>query len=261
MLRRCGAMWGKRTQNCRSASEKRDLGDTALWRIEAILSNSRVMKHEGDPRLRWLGVICLFFVGQTLQGCLYDSDQPCDDGMVFSEEFQRCICPDASAYTPDGCVACGEHEVASATGCVCEAGYARPAADQPCTEVPMGLGAECDPSAPACPAPYDHCEAAGESGYCTISGCTSSDDCEGGYACNDESVCQRPPVGLGQSCATPEDCAGTEATFCDSFMTQSCQVQGCSLDPDDCFAGFECCDLSAFGLPEPLCIPEGACMP
>jgi hypothetical protein len=63
------------------------------------------------------------------------------------------------------------------------------------------------------------------------------------------------------ACETPDDCAGTEATFCDSFMTHSCQVQGCQVDPNDCFAGFECCDLSAFGLPEPLCIPTGACMP
>jgi hypothetical protein len=33
-------------------------------------------------------------------------------------------------------------------------------------------------------------------------------------------------------------------------------VEGCSLSPDDCFAGTECC---TFG-PTTLCIEEGACV-
>jgi hypothetical protein len=219
------------------------------------------MKNERDRRIGRIGMVCLIFAGRALPGCLYDPDDRCDDGMVYREDLALCVCEEGYAYTPDGCVACGEHEVASSAGCVCEAGFSKPSAGEPCLETPTGLGIECDPTAPACPAPYDHCEPAADSGYCTTTGCTSSDDCEGGYACNAQAICQRPPVGLGQSCSTPDDCAGTEATFCDTFMAMSCQVQGCSLDPDNCFVGFECCDLSAFGLPQPLCIPEGACMP
>ena len=148
--------------------------------------------------------------------------------------------------------------MATATACECEPGYARPGPDEPCEEA-SGLGAECDPESPACEAPYPHCEPAEEGGYCTIGDCTSNEDCDGGYACNDQSVCVRPPIGLGASCSGPEDCAGTEATFCDTFMTNSCQVEGCSLDVEDCFEGYECCDFSSFGLAQPLCVPAGAC--
>jgi hypothetical protein len=36
-------------------------------------------------------------------------------------------------------------------------------------------------------------------------------------------------------------------------------VQGCTLMPDNCFVGTECCDLSSFGIAQPLCIAEGQC--
>lgn len=210
-------------------------------------------------RLRWLGALGLVFGGHIVTGCLYDSDHPCGDTLVVEGEGlnQHCVCPPDSYFTPTGCVFCGEHEVATETSCDCEPGFSRPATGAPCSEA--GLGSECNPDDSMCMAPYDHCEPAGDSGYCTTTGCSSTDDCESGYACNQDSVCQRPPDGLNKPCTSPDDCAGTEATFCDSFMTQSCQVQGCSLDPDDCFTGYQCCDLSSFGLPEPLCVPTGAC--
>jgi hypothetical protein len=31
------------------------------------------------------------------------------------------------------------------------------------------------------------------------------------------------------------------------------------LMPNDCFQGYACCDLSMFGMPQPLCLPQGAC--
>jgi hypothetical protein len=213
-----------------------------------------------------LGPLCRAFIlgsalGLSQVGCLYDSDKPCGEGLAVYGDNLRCVCPEGSAYTPTGCVACGEHEMVTATGCACVEGYSRPTPDAECAETPSGLGAECDPEASDCDAPYEHCEPASGGGYCTTSGCTTTADCEGGYACNEASVCQRPPVGLGTPCAGPADCAGTEATFCDLVVTQSCQVQGCQLDPNDCFSGFECCDLSMFGVPEPLCVVAGACMP
>ena len=50
-----------------------------------------------------------------------------------------------------------------------------------------------------------------------------------------------------------------EATYCDTFKSHSCLVQGCSLTPNNCFSGWECCDLSAFGVPQPICVAQGAC--
>ncbi len=214
-----------------------------------------------EPRRKpWLALTYSSLMALVSPACLYDADEPCGGGLQYDRQNERCVCPPDSVYSASGCVACKEHELPSASGCVCEQGYARSTPDAACVAVPQGLGASCDPAASLCAAPYDHCEAGASGGYCT-SACTSSDQCSGGYACNAQSVCQRPPAGLGQSCESPDDCAGTEATFCDTFQTHACQVQGCRLDPNDCFAGFECCDLSAFGLPQPLCVPQGLCMP
>ena len=66
------------------------------------------------------------------------------------------------------------------------------------------------------------------------------------------------PTGEDMPCSSSADCAGFEATFCDTFVTGTCLVSGCTVVPDSCSAGKECCDLSSFGLP-PLCIAAGAC--
>jgi hypothetical protein len=198
-------------------------------------------------------------VTQAATGCLYDSDDPCGEGMVVYGDNVRCVCPEGTTKTSTGCVACGEHEVPSATGCICDVGYSRPDANSPCTMAPTGLGADCDPSAPDCESSYDHCEPSLDSGYCTTSGCAANEDCEGGYRCNSDSICERPPVGLGVPCTTPEECAGTEATFCDTLVAHACLVEGCAPGGDDCFTGYACCDLTMFGLPAPVCVPEGTC--
>lgn len=218
------------------------------WRLRPI----------GKRPLRgWLGLAALGLATQAAVGCLYDPDKPCGDLDVYGDN-ERCVCPAGTVYTSTGCTKCGAHEVAAASGCECEEGYERADAGGPCA--PVGLGQSCDPAASACSDPFTHCEPDGDTGYCTNE-CTSSDDCKGGYACNDDSVCQRPPTGLGKPCTTPDDCAGTEATFCDTVVAKSCQVQGCTLDPNNCFIGYGCCDLSKYGVPEPLCIPEGTCPP
>src|SRR5512145_2135965 len=71
-------------------------------------------------------------------------------------------------------------------------------------------------------------------------------------------VCRKPPVGMGTACTSNDQCAGTEATFCDSVVTHACAVQGCSLSPDDCYPGYLCCDLSKYGMPITLC-SYGSC--
>jgi hypothetical protein len=208
----------------------------------------------------WFGMASLGLVLQLVSGCLYDGDAPCGPGQLAYGDNARCVCPARSAYTPTGCVACGEHEVPTpSSGCTCEPSFIRNETTHACEPMPVGLGAACDPAAPICNAPYDHCEPAGASGYCTKTGCKSSDDCENNYGCSAAGVCQRPPTGLSKACTSDADCAGTEATYCDTFVTHSCLVQGCTLAPDNCFAGFECCDLSSYGIAQPLCIAAGAC--
>jgi hypothetical protein len=166
-------------------------------------------------------------------GC-YDAGDRCDANMVLVEDA-RCVCAEGTILTSHGC------EVAALTA----------------------LGRSCDPAANTCSeVPYDHCQGGGATAYCTSTDCTASDECESGYACNtagNPSFCQRPPIGLGQACAGPADCAGTEATWCDTFMTHQCVVQGCSVALQDCFGDGVCCDLSRFGVPAPLCVPPGAC--
>jgi hypothetical protein len=196
--------------------------------------------------------------------CVFDPDERCGPHEHTYAGAQRCVCDDGYVYTEDGCVECGAHEVPSSAGCVCEAGYSRPTSDGACEETPAALGAQCSDDS-GCDDPYPHCELVDETnGYCTNTGCETSDDCDSGYACDtatDPTVCRRPPNGLGQSCQSDADCAGTEATYCDLFVTMGCLVQGCNLDADDCFTGYECCDLSGFGVPQPLCVSlaEGGC--
>lgn len=71
------------------------------------------------------------------------------------------------------------------------------------------------------------------------------------------------PTGQDDSCIPPDgsaaSCEGKEASFCDSFVSGTCLVPNCTLAPDNCFAGKECCDLTNFGLPMTLCIAAGAC--
>jgi hypothetical protein len=197
----------------------------------------------------------------ALAACTYDPDEPCGENQVIYGDDLRCVCAEGFAYTEDGCIACGEHEVAGSAGCVCEEGYVRPTADAACELPPSGLGAPCDEATPCSNADYAYCEPDG--GYCTTTGCESSADCEGGYACDTESdptVCLRPPTGVGQSCSSDADCAGTEATFCDLVVSRTCLVQNCTVEPSDCFEGYICCDLTPF-VPAPICIPGNSCLP
>ncbi|HKO51129.1 MAG TPA: hypothetical protein VJV79_25645 [Polyangiaceae bacterium] len=187
------------------------------------------------PRWKYRHAAALFaLLGALPSACVYDSKDRCGPHQVMYEDL-RCVCDATSTMNAAG---------------VCE-----PAV--------VGLGAACDASTPCGDPEFNYCEAGADGkGYCTKTGCASPEECKDGYACDASvtpSVCRRPPAGLGMSCTADVDCAGTEATYCDTFQSHSCLVQGCSLTPDNCFVGWECCDLSSFGVPQPLCIPQGAC--
>lgn len=198
-------------------------------------------------------------LGFGFAGCVIDSKDLCGPNQVTWGDDERCVCAPGTAYTDQGCVTCGEHEVASANGCVCDTGFARSAPDQACIEPPAELGKACSSDAD-CSAPLGHCQLGASGGYCTSTGCSSPADCLGGYDCitgASPSYCRRPPLGAGKTCASPADCAGTEALFCDTFFTFTCIVQDCNVSANDCFTGLTCCDGSAYSIPN-LCVPSCA---
>jgi hypothetical protein len=201
-------------------------------------------------------------IGLVYMACVYDADDRCEPGQVLFADT-RCICPEGLVLSEQGCVSCGENEAAGASGCVCADGYGRSNANLPCTPRDSGQGDACDDATPCTTNPYTFCQiTSGSAGYCTDTGCSSSSECSGGYACDatgSPSFCRRPPLGAGKACTSDADCEDSEATYCDSFASQSCLVQGCTLAPDNCFEGTECCDLSAFGVPQPLCVAVDEC--
>lgn len=201
----------------------------------------------------------------TEEGCV-----PCGEHEVPGPN--GCLCAPGFSRSNDDevCVACGPNEMAGTDGCECTSGYARASADAECEPcgtdetIPCASGAQgaaCDPAQNPCTdSTHDYCHVAeGRAGYCTVDGCTEGGDCTGGYGCDAGGVCLKPPEGMGSACASPADCAGTEATFCDVVVTRTCLVEGCAVDGDDCFPGYVCCDLSAFGLPTTICA-QGSCL-
>lgn len=200
----------------------------------------------------------------AVAGCVYDPNQRCDENQALSSDGQQCVCVPGAAMTTHGCMLCGANEVPGNGTCDCAPGYARPTPAAACQAAPSALGMACDTSTAPCTDPkYATCHVtSGTVGYCTSTGCATSADCMSGYACDTATplpFCKRPPVGAGQACQTSAECAGTEATYCDAFVTHLCHVQGCTLAPDNCFSGTVCCDLTTFGVAQPICVPAGTC--
>jgi hypothetical protein len=199
--------------------------------------------------------------------CRYDNDDRCDAHQVFDGEQNVCLCEPGYALIEQKCVRCRANETAVGNTCQCELGYQRTDAGT-CLPGPSGLGEECDPKSNAtapseCPPAFPFCALAstGE-GYCTQNECDSTDDCAEGYTCaiwEETPFCQRPPTGFGDECETNADCEGKEADFCETLISKACLVSGCDLELKNCADGFECCDISAFGIDDTLCVPNGEC--
>jgi len=220
--------------------------------------------------------------------CVYDADRRCDTNQTEIED-DRCVCQEGFIPQAGGCVPCGEHEIARGDTCVCAPGYGlgadarsceacaqgevqvdgvcacepgaeRDPSTQLCTQ--SGLGATCSADADCNDAAYPICHIEGASGYCTRQGCAAADDCGGAFACDTStapSYCRRPPLGQGATCSSNADCAGTQATYCDTFSSNLCLVEGCTPGGSDCFIGWSCCDLSSLGLDRQLCVTDGSC--
>jgi hypothetical protein len=220
-------------------------------------------------RVSALGMLVAFSSLLGLSSCLYDASDRCDPKQTYDPNAGLCVCTGntiagTEADGSPGCVACAEHEVSNNDTCSCEEGYERPTPDAPCLSVPDALGLPCNTDQECTDATYDTCHLQDDgSGYCTNVGCQQG-ECTGGYACDTVATptyCARPPDGAGKPCGSDEDCAGTEATWCETFNTHVCYVEGCALDGNDC-PGKECCDLAirSGGLvTKTICVDFGTC--
>lgn len=188
--------------------------------------------------------------------CLVDLDDRCGEHQRYDAEAEVCLCEADYARQGDACVRCGENEVSAADGCVCAEGFSRPGAGEAC-EAASALGEPCASDAD-CGERYDHCALAEDAkeGYCTASGCSTEADCPTDFGCNTRrspSFCERPPEGLGTPCTSADDCAGFEASYCESVSAGVCLVNDCAPNPDKCHGDWVCCDIGL--LSQSLCIP------
>jgi len=207
---------------------------------------------------------CVWFV-TMLQGCLVeDGDKACGKNQELVEGGKFCRC--AAGFIMDvstgfGCKACGENEESLDAECVCSAGYTRPSAGAACAM--SSVGAACTDST-GCSGTFSYCASDEAGGYCTSQGCSSSSECERGFLCEQEGgtgVCKKVPDGYGQSCESAADCAGTQATYCDTFFSKTCIVQNCSKTAP-CPGDWSCCDIPlarAVLCVEPDALMDGAC--
>jgi hypothetical protein len=177
-----------------------------------------------------------------VSACLVDAGDPCGDELVETATG-ACMCPEGTV--PDGarCAACGENEHPAGGECACDEGFVRATANASCEP----FSAECQP--PDCPEPC-------EGDDCEPASCESSAECASPLLCDvhGSGACEPPPEGLGKSCASDADCAGTEATYCEVFQTLTCQVENCVESSGVCPGDMQCCDFQILG--RSLCIPS-----
>ncbi|MDF3067761.1 MAG: hypothetical protein K0R38_3362 [Polyangiaceae bacterium] len=204
----------------------------------------------------WRGVFLALGGAAAAQGCLVDLDDRCGKNQHYDASSEVCVCDAELAREGGECVRCGANETGSADGCVCVEGFSRANAESAC-EAGAVLGEPCEIDAD-CGEGYDHCalEPGAEAGYCTASGCSTEADCPTDYGCNTRpspTYCERPPQGLGTPCTSGDDCAGFEASYCETVSAQACLVNDCAPDPDKCHGDWVCCDIGL--LSQSLCIP------
>lgn len=211
------------------------------------------MKRNGADRSGRCWVIAVLSVN-LLSSCLVDSDHRCGSHQVLQGEL--CACEPGFGLIGNQCLACGENEVGSLSGCDCAAGFGRSDPAQPCA--PLGtLGQSCVSDADCGDPAFSYCAMEDQSGYCTRPDCSSSSDCSNDYSCNSRaarSFCERPPTGFGQSCQSSADCSGLEASYCEALSSHVCLKDGCKAEPGICPGDWACCDIALLG--NSLCLPR-----
>jgi hypothetical protein len=208
--------------------------------------------------------LCLAIVlGAILSGCLLGDNKCSANQVELAGETHGCICAEDAVPGPSGvgCVKCGDHEHVVAQKCECEMGYGRPSPDMPCEEVTVSeLGDACSADMP-CSGGYPYCASFEGESFCTTQGCTTNSTCEVGWMCDtsDASGFCRKPTGLGKTCMSSSECAGTEATYCETFVTKTCIIEKCVSNPAMCPSGNVCCDLTALAGTS-VCTPNSVLM-
>lgn len=215
-------------------------------------------------RISGVGMLLAFVSLGGASSCLYHSSDRCDPGQVYNADAGLCVCDESlnKVAGDHGCETCDRNATAKDDVCTCNDGFSGDGIT--C----VAVGAACKADADCKDKRYDTCHlSSADSGYCTNSGCTTVDDaaCSAGYKCDlsgKTGYCERPPSGAGMACKTNDDCTGTDATYCESFNTHQCYVQGCSLTANDCFPGKECCDLAPLSgglVTAVICVDAGKC--
>lgn len=216
-------------------------------------------------RLRLLRALVSASLASLLaSACIYDPDDRCGPHQHLGPN-SSCVCDDGLVLQGQGCVPCGDNETWQSGLCVCSDGYTR-SADDGGTCVLGGPGSSCDLKATpsTCQgADFTVCRDHGEGdGYCTTT-CSADEDCPHGFVCDltvTPSTCKTAAVGEGDACKTQADCAGKDATYCETVYVHKCLVPGCSPDnPVSCSEGWLCCDTRPLGLNLTLCAPVGLC--
>lgn len=193
-------------------------------------------------------------------GCLVDQGR-CGSHQEHNA-VGNCVCISGYVLANDlQCRPCGEHQRSVGDRCLCQAGYAFDAQQNCVPQAPPSSVEACQRSED-CPANVPTCHMPNKGDpYCSVTGCKSAADCPGGFGCDTDAVpavCVRPPTGQATPCTSSADCAGKEASYCETYSAHVCLVPGCKV-AGDCFPGWDCCDLSSYSLGS-LCVPEGTCL-
>ena len=218
------------------------------------MSSQRNPRHERNRPVAALVASILVFG----MGCIYDPDAPC--GTELTASNGQCLCPEGTV-SKDGihCEPCGENERPASVTCLCIEGFVRDAEDGVCRAAGDALGSPCDPGEACEDETYSYCAASEteEGGYCTRSRCESDGECDGGYGCDlgaSPSYCARRPSGMGEPCTSSKECEGFEASYCETFRSNTCLVDECAGPEVECRGGTVCCDFGPLGVPLSLCL-------
>lgn len=216
-----------------------------------------------SPLCRWCAVLLRSRVwvslcfGAFASACLVDTSKVCGDNFVEAKDG-TCVCP--------------EDQVVKAGKCAKADKPNKPAPSKD-DETTSDQGADEDDEADdGPPSTASDAAAANQDGAASndagpvtepteaVPKCTSSTECAEGELCDvhDRGQCQPAPEGLGSDCSSADDCAGTEATYCELFSTRTCQIEGCKELDGVCPGDMVCCEYAV--LSNSLCVTADSLM-
>lgn len=228
--------------------------------LYSIVTNHQFRARSLPRALLRVSIVCLL-PGLGATSCLPENTAQCgtEQGLVDG----ACVCPEGYLIRGEECVACGPNEVVQGKQCVCAPGYERDKKDR-CQLVAVPAPPPGTSSAPPCDG--GDCGAPTADAADDATACVDTEDCPGNAYCDltvTPAACREPPTGQGTTCASDADCAGFEASYCETVVSRTCLVSNCSPSLNNCSDDFLCCDFASMGLPS-LCVSKalsgGVCM-